>query len=424
MALAVMVLVASSACSGDDGEVGERDAGSEPTTTVAPLERPALEDLEAAGVRVERIEPELAEGERFETHRLSRRFVVVDDTLLALAVGAPGATSLPGGPAVPGGRLVERSTDLGETWEPVALPGAPDGPQVVPPVLMDAGDRAVVVGSLDDVHYAGSSSIWTSDDGETWTNGQLGEVASNLTLVLPIVELADGRLAVGLYPYGDPDPGDTTTGEPPPVLVSDDSGATWQPGPCPPEWTWSEAGCSLPSAFDGLWFDGSKVSLDQGTTWQLLVVDPAIDDTTSIYHATALPSGGWLGVGGHIEGPGVNRYTYLLRSDDGIRWNVALDDRCDDQGPTENINSTFSSPVALGDRWIVTHNCEGVRSELYLLDPDGTNPQEVLTSDVRDLVLGPPLTIGDTVIVPELDHTNPSTLLHLTPSDQPQRQPA
>src|SRR5688572_24324089 len=135
LVVAVVVLVASGGCSGGDGEGGAPDVGSEPTTTtVAPPERPAVEDLEAAGVG----------GERIETDRLFRQFVVLDDVLLALVAGAPRATSLPGGPAAPGGRSVERSTDLGETWEPVELPGAPDGPQVVPPVVMVAGDRAVV----------------------------------------------------------------------------------------------------------------------------------------------------------------------------------------------------------------------------------------------------------------------------------------
>jgi hypothetical protein len=39
----------------------------------------------------------------------------------------------------------------------------------------------------------------------------------------------------------------------------------------------------------------------------------------------------------------------------------------------------------------------------------------VLTSDVPGLELAQPLAAGDTVIVPELDHTSTSTFLHLSP---------
>ena len=415
VAVAVLGFVGSSACSGDE-EAGQQEGGPEQTTTtVAQLERPAVGDLDAAGITVERVEPELADGERIETSRLYRQFEVVDDTLLALVIGAPEATRLPGGPAAPGGWLVERSTDLGETWEPVDLPGVPGAPQMVPPSVMVAGDRAVVVGSRDDVGDADGSSIWTTDDGETWAAGRLDEVPSDLTLDLPVVDLADGRLAVGLYPHGATDPAEAT-GDRPQALVSGDGGASWQAGGCPLDRAGPEAGCSFPDAFAGLWFSGLEVSLDEGATWQPLVVDPAFDKPTSMYQAVERPSGGWLGVGGHIESPGINRYTYILRSDDGVHWDVVLDDRCDDLGVDEGIMSTFSLPVALGDKWVVVHSCGGARSELYLLDEDGTNPRKVLTSDVPGLELAQPLAAGDTVIVPELDHTSTSTFLRLSPS--------
>jgi hypothetical protein len=148
-----------------------------------------------------------------------------------------------------------------------------------------------------------------------------------------------------------------------------------------------------------------------------------------VFPVVALRDGGWLAVGNHMESPGIRRYSYLLRSQDGVRWNVVHADRCGDDPPEdaylEGVTSWYSDPVPLGDRWVVTHSCsgeDGSWSELYLLDEDGADPQRIIRSEDPGLRLDQPVAVGagDAVVVPERDNHGFVTLLQLTlPEGEP-----
>lgn len=397
-AAVVAVLGIAGACA--DGPEPERDDAAtehETSTTSVPLARADLGGLEAAGIAVERVEPRLGDGERIEADPLRVNGIVVVDgsTLLVWVSGTTG------------GSFLERSRDLGETWERADLPGAPDG--VRTHLTYPVGDEVVVTGSTADVWSVADGFIWTSDDGTTWNGGPVPTAPRDTTLVGDVEHLADGRLAMPVYRPG-------RDGGPPDALASGDNGASWQPIGCPPEWSWNDDDCTPPPAVAGLWLRASQVSLDEGTTWQPFAVEPATPSPTQVETAVALPAGGWLGLGSHSS-PGLNRFGSVLRSDDGVRWQEVLADPCSDI-TDERVESVFGSPVALGDRWLVTHTCflgwQPQRSGLYLLDQDGGNPDAVASVDEPGLYFGRPTTVDDTVIVPELDTAGPTTLLHLS----------
>ena len=178
------------------------------------------------------------------------------------------------------------------------------------------------------------------------------------------------------------------------IWTSED-GTTWNGGPVP------------------LW--ASQVSLDEGATWRPTVVTPATMPPTQVQTAVASPAGGWLGLGFHNQ-VGLNKLWSVVRSNDGMTWEEVLADPCSDIAD-ERVESAFDDPIPLGDRWLVTHTCfvswRPQRSELYLLEQDGSDPRPVAATDQPGLYFGHPTTVDGTVVVPELDINGSTTLLHL-----------
>jgi hypothetical protein len=253
----------------------------DPATGGAPRPR-RLDRLDEAGIAVERVVPHLTEGRRITSE--DRRVPAVGgvgDTLLAWVSGAPD------------GWFLERSTDRGATWDRVELEGFADG---LPSQLLGvAGDRALVIGSRDDAALLASDSfLWSSDDGLDWTAGSPPDLPPGTELDLPVLRLADGRFAMSLRP-----PEDLAQ---PVALAGEDGGESWQTTECPPEWREERDCWRYTLVSGGLWLRQNAVSLDEGATWQPVVVDPAVTNarfapTMQVWPAVALPDGGWLGVG-------------------------------------------------------------------------------------------------------------------------------
>jgi hypothetical protein len=357
------------------------------TTTAAPRERADLAGLDAAGVEARRIEPDLGEGERFAIDVPPSAVPVrtVGDTLLAWVSPGDGT-----------GHHLQGSDDLGASWEPVELPHAPGG--LRQHEIWEAGDRVVVIASTSDVWEASDGYIWTSDDGVTWLGGPVTAVPPDADLVDPPAPLPDGRLAIAIHRPDQPQ-------APPQALVTDDDGASWQLTDCPDPWL-TDAGCDPPPNFDGLGLRGTEVSLDQGATWRPIVFTPTADGAEpapeQIQTAVASPGGGWLGLGTRVE-QGTNRFWSVVRSNDGVTWETILGDACSGTA-SRGVASVYGEPVPLGDRWVVTHTCfagrSAPRSEIYLLDHDGSNPRPVASTEEQGL---------------HFDHTGAATLVRLRP---------
>ena len=170
-----------------------------------------------------------------------------------------------------------RSTDLGETWASLTLPGAPRGVSYVLDGPEDVGEGVAVVKGVVGVDSSGPTVsghvayLWASVDGRTWWGGRFA--GDGLPIDRNVIVRAAGGmlfaaadtqiyrstdLGVSWSPVSAPDlplaPGETATvtdlwqttrgrlvanlgngdGRPPlletgpaPVLVSDDSGMTW-----------------------------------------------------------------------------------------------------------------------------------------------------------------------------------------------------
>jgi hypothetical protein len=131
---------------------------------------------------------------------VSDSVVPIGDQLLA-SVGDGTHTHGEGSP-----RLL-RSSDRGESWEPVSLPGAPSEmeidsfgyPRVVEGLAVVAGRALVEPLGADPTAGeppAGDAYIWTSRDGIEWRGGRVAGPGSDLASIG--VEVAGGLLVAGL----------------------------------------------------------------------------------------------------------------------------------------------------------------------------------------------------------------------------------
>jgi hypothetical protein len=403
----VMALGLACACT-DESEPDAAQAERDTTSTSAPPERADLADLRAAGVEARRLEPDLGGNRRFRTSPLRANVTVVGSDLLGwVDTGS--------------GEELHRSADLGASWERVELPNAPE--RLSSSRAYEVGDRAVVTGSESETWTGADGYIWISDDGVDWHGGSVPAVPPDAQLTVPFTQLPDGRLAVGLYQPDQPQ-------APPQALVTG-GGTSWQLADCPPGWRAGDHSCSpQPSFGDGLWLSsgGTQVSMDEGASWQPIVVTPDTTDTTAgtggadlspskVLSTVTSPSGGWLGVGYRDERD-LNRYWSIVRSADGVLWETVLQDPCRGIGSTA-VEAFYGHPVPFGDDWLVVHTCFRSwwpqRSELYLLDQDGSNPRRVASTDTPGLYFAQPDDVDGAVVVPELDLAGTGTFLHLRP---------
>jgi hypothetical protein len=300
------------------------------------------------------------------------------------------------------------SADLGATWAPLVLPGAPSRLDLRIHVL----DGTAVVGGVDYMSDPIVVYLWTSSDGVTWQGGR----AEGVTVPAERVRVVSGasRQDDGGFVAMVTDTTDVVVA----VLTSED-GVTWRAGDCPPE-NRVESGCppvatagdlSLPAGDR----PASNVSLDRGGSWQRPTVGGQV---VALYGAVELPGGGWLGATG--ASPFDDSHGGLLvRSGDGVRWSPVIGpDPCDEvASPT----SWYRPPVPFGDGWLVAYTCEDGNephlSQLYLLDADGSNPRVVEGTPITDADYGPVASLADgTAVVQTYRHATPTgTALTLRP---------
>jgi len=344
-----------------------------------------------------------------------------------------------------------RSTDLGESWEPVELPDVPD--EVERGRLDIVGEGVAFDGWLrieprDSELDRGHFYVWTSRDGIEWQGGRLSDSLSG-DIGLKVVA-TDERWVAGFVPEHDDgseevellysDDGETweqaehpgrraprgefldveriwqPDGEPLTAKVevdshgsfscqrwqSPDGGVTWQEsGSCSDAAT--EEPCPPAETVGSLCQRGDEVSFDQGSTWQQITIEPPLDtaETPSLHSTVELVGGGWLSMASITEAGDVS-YEYLLQSDDGLTWQQVLPEPCHDVDITRP-NSELSGPAPLGDRWVVEASCSDlsdlVRSELYLVSADGDDPVELSEHALDDGIYGGPLAIDGAVVV-------------------------
>jgi len=409
----VALSVATVACSDDDDSKGTSSTTTEPPSALVH------DGFEEAGLTVERIEPTL-DGELIELSGSLFDLHAVGDVLVA-------AFSVPDREA----NVVARSTDQGQTWTRVNLPGADDTE------LLDGEPELAVLGDAV-VAYAEDSSggnempLWTTVDGDTWQGG--------LVALSPDVsphpdgggELPDGRLIIPVV-------GEDGTFR---MLTSEDDGASWGEDACRPPAVQEDrsGGCEGPVRVGrGLWLHGQRISLDDGRTWKgPITVHPArcgddpglnVEDDAGpeLSDVVVLADGQWLGSVTDPTRCDVSDKTVsnLALSRDGQRWEAVLPDPCGAAGGLSTVEG-FSRPVPLGDGWLVQVRCLMSRNrdhtELYLLDHTGAGPQKVATMDAAKASLTShllaPIAIGNIVVVPEVDkrRTHPLTILHLRPA--------
>jgi hypothetical protein len=326
-----------------------------------------------------------------------------------------GRTLLAGGRGSLGGDGVGlyRSDDLGETWEPAEPPDVPGWIDLHPASPTLVGDGLAAVGGrlrVDDpaggLAPAGDAYVWTTADGATWHGGRLTGpgpwsavtvhgvegllVAATTTgaprpgaeqrlelhrstddgrswtrasvtgMTLPsdheievvdLWRLGDGRLAAGLTRSVLGQSNDV----PPPdpiALVSADGGSTWTAAPCPVEPPTPRSGdCRRPD-------EPAELSLDE--------IEPPVEavdveeSPPSLEGAVELPGGGWLAAASAYE-TGDENHGFVLRSDDGSTWQPVLSpDDCAARGDIERPNSSYSTPLRFGDRWLVAHTGDDV----------------------------------------------------------------
>lgn len=391
-----VVLCVTVSCSGGSGdpprEQGDR---SDPPAGSTPDAEPAsglvdLDELEDAGIRATRVEPDLGRDRELEVVAGGVDVAVAGDVLVSRG------TSL----LDPNVGDVMVSTDRGATWRPVELPGAPRAlesrfvDQVGEWVLVTAGMATGDTGT--DTWY-----IWASRDGTTWRGGHVTLSPGGIDLGQDKGQLLDGRLAVPVITSGG-----STRDE---MVVSSDGGASWQQVGCPAE--------SIPSGISfacfgltaggrGLWLRNHEVSVDEGRTWHAVTItpDPGVTAVPRIRAAVALEGRGWLGVADLLL-PGNVPRSVVVRSSDGVTWEAVTPDPCAD-ADVDEAQSSFSPPVPLGDRFLVAGTCSHVtaarRSQLHLLDGDGTHLDLLAGLDTPGLSFGQPAVSGTTVVVPEI----------------------
>jgi hypothetical protein len=406
--LLLLVVVVIAGCSGNtpDDQPGE---AAEPTSV--PERARALVDLDEftdAGIQATRLEPEiegdaqlLVEADQIVGGEIDLS-VVGDEGEVLVALVEEGLTS----PLV-------RSTDYGESWQLVELP---NGISTLESRHASQVDASLLVSATDpdDRQY-----ILVSDDARTWRGGPVDLGPRGTGLGQYPGQLLDGRLAVPLM-RSERDEG---------LLVSSDGGSSWQPVDCPAESVSDgfPGSCLTLNAEDGgLWLREHEVSLDEGQTWQTVEVrpDPGATASPKIAAAVAPSDGNWLGVTNVIVNDGgYNAHRAILaRSADGLRWETVLSDPCSRTG-MDYRHSWFSRPVPLGDGWVVASTCtspegEALRSELHLLDHDGTQPALLAAVDHDGVSFGAPIVSGTRVVIPEIqtipdEHDQHVTFLQL-----------
>jgi hypothetical protein len=365
-------------------------------------------------------------------------------------------------------QAVVSSVDAGASWQEVALPGAPEPLDLAPLVVTDheAGGVALVEGRdlvpwFESLVHGEEHYLWASTDGRAWHGGRIGvdvPAGGSDAYAVEGVGAAGGVLVAGVTAGTPGDDGDvdrfelvrsvdggvtwatadtpdlaTTRGETgrlerlvelePGRLVayaspragneynqvtleSTDAGATWRPIDCP---TLQGDTCEHAAVAGDLLLGDEWASTDGGRTWQPLEVETdlcspeAIGDGAcfGVSRPVALPGGGWLG--STVDGEGRNA---VVRSTDGAHWRqVDPPEAClaADRSATDR---DASSPVALGDGWLVAYDCpgaDGTRSELQALSPDATAARTVPgTSRHGGERYGEPTPLGDDVMVPVL----------------------
>jgi hypothetical protein len=390
------VAAATGGCSdGGDGPEGAGEGGPDASSEAAG-------GPETAGGASE--EPPAATDPATAAPARARLAPATFDVRLAGAVGPVVLATQDG----EGYRAAVGSTDLGATWAPLALPGAPSRLDVRVHVL----DGAAVVGGVDHLSDPIAPYLWTSSDGVTWRGGR----AEGVTAPAGGVRSVSGasRQDDGTYVAVVTDAVDVVQ-----VVLTSEDGAVWRAGDCPRE-NRVESAC-LPVATAGELSlptgepEVGLVSLDRGDSWQR----PTVGDVpVVVYGAVELPGGGWLGATSALPQPDGSQ-GLLVRSGDGVRWSpVIAPDPCDD---VARPRSWYTGPVPFGDGWLVAYSCEDSvephLSQLYLLDAEGANPRVVEGTAMEDALHGPVAVLADgTAVVQAYLHQVPTgTALTLRP---------
>lgn len=353
-----------------------------------------------------------------------------------------------------------RSTDLGESWEPLTLPGASESPTVAYTSVQVGEELAWVTGedgrSASYPYIAEDVYLWASRDGVEWHGGRLpvtgqpssltepavGVVGDGTVVAGVVTESGEGDTSVEMFrseqaggawvPAETPDlaveggptffadiwEGDDgrlvavllsdSTEDELTVLVSDDDGQSWRVGSCPEGSAVDTDECQRVSDSGSLEVGPRGVSV-AGGEWRTPVLEPppAEGDPQDFgfEEVIELPGRGWL-VATSIFLNQEENFGVLARSDDGVTWQQLF---ADDPCMEDDLDPEFSQPVRLGTGWLVVHSCladgtevgrDLVWADLYVLDGAATEP--VLLADTRqeDRRYGQPVAVGDVVLVP------------------------
>lgn len=353
-----------------------------------------LDVFAAAGIRATRVAPGLAADRYFALHDTAADVVVAGTTMVANSMDR-------------GSRAyrVITSTDLGRTWREIALPGAPadDGWAI----LSRTGSVVVAVGG------GNTHSVWLTGDGIAWRGGPVPVEPDGYVLARPLQQV-DGAVVVARQDKGVAR-----------IVRTADGGVTWQTVGCPAMFrpTGDPGRCETVTPAGGnLWVRWTELSLDGGKTWRRvsIVPDPQSTIMPMLEETVVLPTGGWLSPVWVTFGAGTATARLLVRSLDGVTWEPVIPFPCDKAG---GEGAAVSRPQAIGNRWLVAYTCDdraddAKRSFLYLVERDGTGAKMLAAIDGPGRWFGAPVTVGTTVVVPEIRRSGPGdaptvTFLHL-----------
>jgi hypothetical protein len=386
MRLAAVMLLLVAGCT-ETGPDRRTEPLSSPASVSVSVSPPAvsLGVFEAAGIRATRAIPELGEGRYFHLTDANDDIVVAGTTLIANSVDRNLRSN-----------RVMTSTDRGRTWQGIDLPGATadDGWAI----LSRTGTTVAAVGG------GKRHLVWLTDDGVTWRGGPVPVESEGYVLALPLRGV-DGAVVVANSRKGAR------------IVRTTDGGGTWQTIDCPTMFrpTGQADRCEVVTPAGGnLWARRFEVSVDAGKTWRPVKVVPEFGSVIQLMGTVTLQGGGWLSPVWTVIPPAKSAYL-LARSRDGVTWDTVIPYPCD---KAAGQGATVSRPQALGNRWLVAYTCvdatdDAQRSVLYLLEADGTGARVLAAIDRPGRWFGGPVTVGDTVIVPEIRNDNVVTLLHL-----------
>jgi len=433
---AALVTVACTGSAGTDGSIDPpRVERVEPTTTVeepiAMLDDETLLALAPADDRIESMDPDtlLRSDDRGATWEP----VTLPDAPDGVAFGS-GYPRIVDGVAVVGGRVIIDALDFtmsagdayvwtsvdGVTWHGTHVAGP--GP-AFSQAEVDAVDGALLAGAVtgnvttvDDID--GFALLRSADRGRTWTaaavppldglrpalRGGLGTWATeDGTVVMPLAwESSRLEVEAGVDDVEPEDPPE------PPALTSPDDGATWVISPCPVD----TVGCTAPGtgavqarAAEDV-FSTPEVSNDGGATWHPFELDDATPSLSfpMLGGIVELPTGGWLArfTG---EPDSTTSFSFLVRSDDGLRWQrvdgpAACDERDDEPDDAVLPDASASDAFAIGETLLVEYTCEGA-SEIRTVSPDGTRTTPVEGTGRTGTIYGQRAGTDDVVVLPE-----------------------